>query len=73
MRYPKQKNISRHTFSISQMDGIDRSAFANEQTLQDAYNLTSDGRPYWQTRPARGRWHLQNEEQNANNNGGYQT
>ncbi|MBE6812165.1 MAG: hypothetical protein E7523_04710 [Ruminococcaceae bacterium] len=69
MRYAKQKNITRRHFQIGQMDGIDRSSFADEKTLYDAYNLTSDGKPHWKTRPPRGRWHLLNEEQNETNSG----
>lgn len=69
MRYAKQKNTARHSFRIGQMEGIDRSSFADERTLFDAYNLTSDGRPYWKTRPPRGRWHLRSEEQDETNSG----
>ncbi len=69
MRYAKQKNIARQHFQIGTMDGIDRSSFADERTLQDAHNLTSDGKPYWKTRPPRGRWHLLNEEQDETNSG----
>ncbi|MBR2415011.1 MAG: hypothetical protein IKB13_10970 [Clostridia bacterium] len=69
MRYAKQKNIARHSFQLGTMDGIDRSSFADERTLQDAHNLTSDGKPFWKTRPPRGRWHLLNEEQNETNSG----
>ncbi len=69
MRYAKQKKIARQHFQIGTMDGIDRSSFADEHTLQDAHNLTSDGKPYWKTRPPRGRWHLLNEEQDETNSG----
>lgn len=69
MRFAKQKNVPRQYFQLGTMDGIDRSSFADERTLQDGCNLTSDGKPYWKTRPPRGRWHLLNEEQDATNSG----
>ena len=69
MRYAKQKNNNRHSYSLKSMAGIDRSAFANPGSLYDACNLTSDGKPYWKARPPRGRWQMVSEGNSENTKG----
>ena len=69
MRYAKQTDVHRLSYRLESMDGIDRSSFATDSELQDALNLTSDGRPFWKTRPPRGRWHRLSEIENDTNSG----
>lgn len=69
MRYAKLKKLPRRSWQLPVMDGIDNSSYAGPGTLQQAYNLSGDGRPFWKTRPTRGRWHCVNQEQNEENSG----